>query len=87
MIDRSSVLQLVLDTCRCKRPSLELPSRCRLVRQYFRAVTSCSYYALTIGVEVVILASILRSAWTWPRTYSDAADVATADRLQQQAHA
>lgn len=45
------------------------------------------YYALTIGVEVLILAFILRSAWTWPRTYSDAADVATADRLQQQAHA
>ena len=46
-----------------------------------------SYYALTIGVEVLILAFILRSAWTWPRTHSDAADVATADRLQQQAHA
>ena len=44
------------------------------------------YYALTIGVEVLILAFILRSAWTWPRTHSDAADVATADRLQQQAH-
>ena len=27
------------------------------------------YYALTIGVEVVILAFILRSAWTWPRTH------------------
>ena len=39
------------------------------------------YYALTIGVEVLILAFILRSAWTWPRTHSDAADVATADRL------
>lgn len=45
------------------------------------------YYALTIGVEVLILAFILRSAWTWPRTHSDAADVATADRLRQQAHA
>lgn len=45
------------------------------------------YYALTIGVEVLILAFVLRSAWTWPRTRSDAADVATADRLQQQAHA
>lgn len=45
------------------------------------------YYALTIGVEVLILAFILRSAWIWPRTHSDAADVATADRLQQQAHA
>jgi hypothetical protein len=45
------------------------------------------YYALTIGVEVLILAFILRAAWAWPRTRSDAADVATADRLQQQAHA
>jgi hypothetical protein len=31
------------------------------------------YYALTIGVEVLILAFILRSAWTWPRTSSAAA--------------
>jgi hypothetical protein len=28
------------------------------------------YYGLTIGVEVLILAFILRSAWTWPRTPS-----------------
>ncbi len=26
------------------------------------------YYGLTIGVEVLILAFILRSAWTWPRS-------------------
>ncbi|MFZ1361976.1 MAG: DUF6326 family protein [Candidatus Nanopelagicales bacterium] len=26
------------------------------------------YYALTIGVEVLILAYILRSAWNWPRS-------------------
>ena len=45
------------------------------------------YYGLTIGIEVLLLAFILRSAWTWPRTQSDAADVATADRLPQQAHA
>ncbi|WP_165069613.1 DUF6326 family protein [Marisediminicola senii] len=25
------------------------------------------YYALTIGVEVLIMAFILRAAWTWPR--------------------
>lgn len=25
------------------------------------------YYVLTIGVEVLILAFILRAAWTWPR--------------------
>ncbi len=46
-----------------------------------------SFYGLSIGIEVLILAIILRSAWTWPRTHSNAADVATADRLQQQAHA
>ena len=28
------------------------------------------YYGLTIGVELLILAFILRSAWTWPRTLS-----------------
>lgn len=32
------------------------------------------YYAVTIGVEVLILAFILRSAWTWPRTIVVAAD-------------
>lgn len=30
------------------------------------------YYGLTIGVEVLILAFILRSAWAWPRTASPA---------------
>jgi hypothetical protein len=45
------------------------------------------YYGLTIGVEVLILAFILRAAWTWPRRDSEAADVARADQLQQQAHA
>ena len=46
-----------------------------------------SFYGLSIGIEVLILAFILRSAWTWPRTHSDAADVVAADRLQQQAQA
>jgi hypothetical protein len=41
------------------------------------------YYALTIGVELLILAFILRSAWTWPRTHADAADVATVDRREE----
>lgn len=45
------------------------------------------FYLLSIGIEVLLLAFILRTAWTWPRTHSDAADVATADRLRQQAHA
>ena len=38
------------------------------------------FYGLSIGLEVLLLAFILRSAWTWPRTHSDAADVATATR-------
>lgn len=32
------------------------------------------YYAVTIGVEVLILAFVLRSAWTWPRTAAVVAD-------------
>ncbi|MBG6240271.1 hypothetical protein IWX78_003268 [Mycetocola sp. CAN_C7] len=48
------------------------------------------YYALTIGVEVLILAFILRSAWTWPRnTASLATPAASLDseplRTPQQA--
>jgi len=35
------------------------------------------YYALTIGVEVLILAFILRSAWTWPRRTAPSATMAT----------
>ncbi|MFC0681295.1 DUF6326 family protein [Lysobacter korlensis] len=39
------------------------------------------YYALTIGVEVLIVAFILRSAWTWPsRTASPATMAADLDR-------
>jgi hypothetical protein len=38
------------------------------------------YYALTIGVEVLILAYILRSAWSWPRTLTAPAAPATTDR-------
>lgn len=45
------------------------------------------FYGLSIGLEVLLLAFILRAASTWPRTHSDVADVATADRLRQQAHA
>ena len=40
------------------------------------------YYALTIGVEVLILAFILRSAWTWPRTPAVPAGPATTDLRQ-----
>ena len=34
------------------------------------------YYSLTIGVEVLILAFILRSAWTWPRRTASPATLA-----------
>jgi hypothetical protein len=36
------------------------------------------YYGLTIGVEVLILAFILRAAWTWPR----AASPSMSDRVE-----
>ncbi|MGB3827277.1 MAG: DUF6326 family protein [Ornithinimicrobium sp.] len=35
------------------------------------------YYGLTIGVELLILAFILRSAWTWPRRTASPAPLAT----------
>lgn len=41
------------------------------------------YYALTIGVEVLILAFILRSAWAWPRTPAVPARPATTALRQQ----
>ena len=42
------------------------------------------YYGLTIGVEVLILAFILRSAWTWPRhTASPAILAASLDSAGQ----
>ena len=45
------------------------------------------FFGLSIGLELLILAFILRAAWTWPRTAapSIAEPVATADRLRQQA--
>ena len=48
-----------------------------------------SFYALSIGIEVLILAFILRSAWTWPRTAPSATVPTSPDReavrAQQQA--
>jgi hypothetical protein len=38
------------------------------------------FYGLSIGLEVLLLAFILRSAWTWPRTASQATTATTADR-------
>ncbi len=40
------------------------------------------YYALTIGVEVLILAFILRSAWTWPRNHGVSVNPAMPDLRQ-----
>ena len=48
------------------------------------------YYGFHIGIEVLILAFILRSAWTWPRRVaSPAATAASVDTepLQTQHHA
>lgn len=36
------------------------------------------YYALTIGVEVLIIAFIVRFAWTWPQVDTAPADLAVA---------
>jgi hypothetical protein len=38
------------------------------------------YYGLTIGVEVLILAFILRTSWTWPHTASPATMGTSDDR-------
>ena len=35
-----------------------------------------SFYGLSIGIEVLILAFILRSAWTWPRSTASPATLA-----------
>jgi len=40
------------------------------------------FYALSIGIELLLLAFILRSAWTWPRTYAVPAGRATTDLRQ-----
>lgn len=38
------------------------------------------YYGLGVVLEVIVLAVILRLAWTWPRTTSPATTATTADR-------
>jgi hypothetical protein len=48
------------------------------------------YYGLTIGVEVLILAFVLRSAWTWPRRVASPTATAASvynEPLQTQHHA
>jgi len=45
------------------------------------------FFGLGAALEVALLAWIIRTAWTWPRTHSGAADDVAADRLRQQAHA
>ncbi len=43
------------------------------------------FYGLSIGLEVLLLAFILRSAWTWPRTPSlSVPDLVDSDRSQIQ---
>ena len=41
-----------------------------------------SFYGLSIGIEVLLLAFILRSAWKWPRTPAVPAGPATTDLRQ-----
>jgi len=40
------------------------------------------FYGLSIGLECLLLAFILRSAWTWPKTIP-----ATVDQTRTRAHA
>ncbi|MFF0866261.1 DUF6326 family protein [Nonomuraea sp. NPDC003560] len=40
------------------------------------------FYGLSIGIEVLLLAFIVRSAWTWPRTPAVPAGPATTDLRQ-----
>ena len=40
------------------------------------------FYALSIGIELLLLAFILRSAWTWPRASAFPASRATTDLRQ-----
>lgn len=44
------------------------------------------FYGLSIGLQVAILALILREAWTWPRRPFVAANVATVNESPQPAH-
>lgn len=41
------------------------------------------FYGISIGIEVLLLAFILRSAWTWPRTPAVPAAPATTDVRQE----
>lgn len=41
-----------------------------------------AFYAISIGIEVLLLVFILRSAWTWPRTPAVSAGSATTDLRQ-----
>jgi hypothetical protein len=42
-----------------------------------------AFYGLSIGIEVLLLAFILRSAWTWPRTTTTAVAADPATGLRQ----
>ena len=42
-----------------------------------------SFYGLSIGIEVLLLAFILRSAWTWPRTPAPSMPEPAAPRRSQ----
>ena len=47
------------------------------------------FFGVSIGLELVLVAFILRTAWTWPRrpAQAQAAPVAAAERLRRKAHA
>ncbi len=41
------------------------------------------YFAIAIGLEVLVLAMIIRHAWTWPRTARHTAVPQQSDRMQR----
>jgi hypothetical protein len=43
-----------------------------------------AFYGISIGIEVLLLAFILRSAWTWPRTALNPIGPAKTDLRQQE---
>lgn len=45
------------------------------------------YYGVSIGLEVLLLAFILRTAWTWPRMSAASTTDPAAGRVRQRAHA
>ena len=72
---------------RVNRPTNLVVASLQIPLMVFNAAVAswdwASFYGLSIGIEVLILAFILRSAWTWPRTSSASAPEPAAPRGSQ----